>query len=405
MDSLISTPLTLGRKKYSATYAGLFLFAVGLRAITALAISLASGVSLRNLSLFYDGHMYILTARTLPALYSDLQVFFPNFPEDPRYITGWFPVYPGFIKLFSLFTGDLRLAALIAAWLAGGIAVVLFYESAKDYLKNPLFAAILFSFLPTAWLVAGSLALAESIFVCLLLACILTLQRGKTGWAALFAALAVLTQKSGFLLLPILLFAAKPRRRALLPCTSAIAAAAALQLYLWWLFGDPLINVRVVTATFGDGEGIIGFPFAGFITWMLDSSRLFQGMFWQRKFVIVLEATFYIGVLSWALLRYSPHMTVFIGWLGIVLLFYASLSGVWSFYAFPRHMSMAGPAAIMLACYLFPLGEGRWRWAAAGLLLSLTMLWTVLDALAALDLCYRIWTPGYFIALICAIKP
>jgi hypothetical protein len=401
----MSGPLIQERKKYLASYAGLFLFAVGLRAITALAVSLASGVSLRNLGLFYDGHMYILIARTLPALYSDLQAFFPGFPQDPRYITAWFPVYPAFIRLLSLFTGDLRLAALIAAWLAGGIAVVLFYKLAEDYLQNPRSASILFSFLPTGWLIDGSLALAESTLVCLLLACILTLRRGKTGWAAVFAALTVLAQKMGFLLLPILVFAARPRRRALLPCISAILAAAALQLYLWWLFGDPLINTRVVAATFGDGEGIFGFPFAGFITWMLDPSGLFQGMVWQRKFVIVLEAAFYIGVLSWALLRYSPRMNVFIVWLGVLLLFNMSLSGIWSFYAFPRHMSMASPAAIMLACHQFSPGEGRWRWAAAGLLLSLTMLWTVLDALDALILCYRIWTPGYFIALIGAIKP
>jgi hypothetical protein len=113
---------------------------------------------------------------------------------------------------------------------------------------------------------------------------------------------------------------------------------------------------------------------------------------------------FYIGVLTWAFRRYSTHMTLFIVWLGIVLLFNASLTGVWGFYAFPRYMSMAGPAAIMLACFLFPLGEGRWRWAAAGLLLSLTMLWTVLDALSFVDVCLRFWTPGYFIAVIAAIK-
>ncbi len=400
----MSKLLTQEPKKYSATYLGLFLFAVGLRAITALAISLVSGISLPNLALFYDGHMYILIARTLPALYSHLKMFFPNFPEDPRYITAWFPVYPSFIKLLALFTGDLRLAALIAAWLAGGIAVVLFYELAKAYLKNPLFAAVLFSFLPTAWFLDGSLALAESTFVCLLLACILTLQNGKNGWAALFAALTVTTQKLGFLLLPILVFAANPRRRALLPCISAISAAATLQLYLWWLFGDPLINVTVVSASFGDGNGIFGFPFADFLRWLLDSSSLFKGMFWQRKFVIVLEGAFYIVVFAWALLRYSPYMSLFIVWLGIVLFFNAFLSGVWSFYAFLRHMSMASPAVIMLACYLFPLRPVGWRWVGVGILLPLTILWTVLDALSAFDLCVRIWTLGYFIDLIGAIK-
>jgi len=389
------------QKKYF-TYAGLFLFAVGLRAATALAISLASGISLRNLAVFYDGHLYILIARTLPVLYSTPRLFFPDFPKDPSFITGWFPVYPGFIKLLSLVTGDLRLAALLAAWLAGGMAVVLFYELAGDYLERPLFAAILFSFLPTSWLIGGSLALVESTYVCLLLACFLTFHRGKTGWAALFAALAMITQKSGFLLLPILAFTATPRRRALLPCISAIAAATALQLYLWWLFGDPLINAKVHRSAFG-GEWF-GFPFAGFIKWMLDSRSPFQEMFWQRKIITVLEMSFYIAVLFWSLLRYSSRMTLFTVWLGIVLLFHAFLTNFWSFYAFPRYMLMAGPAAIMLACHAFPLGKKRWHFAAAGILLSLTVLWTVLDALGTLELCYRVWSPGYYKTLLGSIK-
>lgn len=401
MPSMLRS-LTQQERKYF-TYAVLFLFAVGLRMITALAISWESGVSLRNLALFYDGHLYILIAKTLPALYDNIQGFFPNFSDNPAFITGWFPVYPSVIRLASLFTGDLRLAALITAWVAGGIAVVLFYELATDYLKNPLFAASIFTFLPTGWYIGGSLALVESTYICLLLACVLTLQRGKYGWAALFAALTMITQKSGFLILPILVFAARPRRRALLPIVCAIAAAAALQLYLWWLFGDPLINARANETVFSGGKGWFGFPFAGFIKWMLDPGTPFQGMFWQRKFVIVLETTFHLAVLLCALLRYSQRMTVFTVWLGIVLIFFASLAGPWSFYALPRFVSMASPAAIMLACSLYPLGEGRWRWAAAGLL-PLVMLWTILDAVSAIDFCYRVWTPDYFRVLIGVIN-
>jgi hypothetical protein len=398
----VISSLTQKQKKYS-TYAVLFLFAVGLRVITALAISWVSGVQLNNLALFYDGHLYILIAKTLPALYADIQVIFPGFSDNPAFITGWFPVYPFFIRLVSLLIGDLRLAALITAWFASGIAVVLFYELAKDYLEDPLFAAILFSFLPPAWLIDGSLALVESTYVCLLLACILAFQRGKTGWAAVWAALAVITQKSGFLLVPILAVTAKPRRRALLPVISALAATAALQAYLWWLFGDPFTNARVSRAVYGGENGWFGVPFAGFIRSLLDSGTMFRGMFWQRKFVIVLEAAFYVTALLGALIRYQPRMTVFTSWLGMVLLFYAALTGPWSFYAFPRFMSMASPAAIILACGVFRLGEKRWHWTAVGLL-PLTILWTVLDALGALDLCYRVWTPDYFRALVDIIQ-
>lgn len=398
----MSGPLTQAQKKY-ATYAGLFLFAVALRAATALAVSLASGMSLRNLTVFFDGHLYLLIARTLPALYSDPRLFFPDFPKDPSFLTGWFPVYPGFIKLLSLFAVDIRLAALLTAWLAGGIAVVLFYELAGDYLEKPLFAAILFSFLPTSWLIGGSLVLVESTYVCLLLACMLAFQRGKTGWASLFAALAVITQKSGFLLLPILALTATPRRRAVMPCISAIAAIIGLQLYLWWLFGDPLINAKVHRSAFG-GEWF-GLPFAGFITWMLDPRSPFRELFWQRKLITVLEMSFYVFILCWSLFRYSSRMTLFTVWLGIVLLFHASLTNFWSFYAFPRYMLMAGPASIMLACHAFPMGNKRWHFAVAGVLLSLTMLWTVLDTLGTLELCYRVWTPGYYKALDGSFNP
>jgi hypothetical protein len=393
----------VGQPNKYFVYIGLFLFAVGLRVAAAVSISYVSGVSLRNLALFYDGHMYLIVAKTIPEIYSNVTTFFPEFSENPAYVTGWFPVYPILISFFGLMTGDLRLSALIVAWSAGGIAVVLFYELAKEYMNSPFFAAILFSFLPPAWLIGGSLALVESTYVCILLAFFLSFKRDWPILAALFAALTMLTQKSGFLILPILIFAARPLKRAIFPFISAIVAAVVLQMYLWWLFGDPLMNIKAQSAAFGSGSGFFGLPFAGYLKGLLSSGNLFSGLFWTRKIIIFIETAFYIGTILWAWRNTSQRMSLLTVWLSIVLLFYASLTGIFSFYAFPRYMTMACPAAIILACQLSP-SIGRWKWDIAALLLIFTMLWTVMDALDAMELVIRRWSPEYFNALLSVLN-
>jgi hypothetical protein len=379
----------------------LFLFATALRALTALAVSLRADVALRDLALFYDGHLYLLVAKTFPALYSDVHAVFPGFPGPPTFLTGWFPVYPGLIRIVSLATDDLRLAALWVAWLAGGAAVVLFHELARDHVEHPAFAAFLFACLPTAWLVGGSLGLVESTFVCFLLAAVLATLRGKLGWAALFAALTALTQKSGFLVVPILLVLARPHRRAWVPCLGAIAGLASLQGYLWWRFGDPLVNLRTTSRVFSGGGELFAIPFSGFVRWMLAPDSPFRGLFWERKVAVVLETAPYLGTVAWVGLHRPPRALPLAAWSGGVLLFYASLSGAtmpWSFYAFPRFVCMASPAATLLLCMSANLGVRRWHWAAAGLAAAVGFWWTVLDALASMDFWMRVWEPSHFAA-------
>lgn len=385
-------------------HTGLFGWALALRVLTAFAISRVSGVSLRNLALFYDGHLYLLVSKTWPKLYSDPRAFFPAFPETPDFLTVWFPAYPAAIRLWTgVAGGDIQLAALLASWFAGALAVVLFYELAREYVESPLFAAFLFSFLPYTWLLGGSVAMVESTYLCALIGCVLAVHHGRVGWAAALAAVTVLSQKSGFLLLPALVLGARPRARALWPVLAAVAAAAILQGYLWWRFGDPFVNARAARDVFGNEGGWFAIPFAAFVKWMLEPGSLFADLYWPRKAIIVLEAACYVGLLVWAIRRWSPRLTLLVCWLGTVVLFHSLLKGIFAFYAFPRFMVMAAPAALLLACHYAPrVGQWKW-WIAAGLLLPATVAWTVVDSLDAFDLCVRHWTPDYYRLLIRAL--
>ncbi len=374
------------------TAAVLFSWGVGLRAASAWILSLFTGIPFRNLALFYDGHMYLLIAKTYPALYANVDRVFPPFPKRETFITAWFPLYPALIRLANIPIGDFRTAALIVSWAAGGVAVVLFHELAKDYIKHPFSSALLFSFFPAAWLMGGTLAFVEAVYVCAFLACVLAFVRGRTGWAALFAALVVLSQKSGLLVVPLLIMIAKPRRRALAPCLSALAAAAALQVYLWHVFGDPLINMKTHREIFGGSY--FGLPFFALVRGLFDSSSPFRGLFWTRKAVILVDAAFYVGIFAWACRRAPEKLRPFMFWLGICLVFYASLTGASAFYAFPRFMTVAAPPAVLLFSSLID-EKPRWRIAVLALL-PVVLLWNALDAVSGIDLATRYWTPEYY---------
>lgn len=374
----------------------LFLAALGLRLACLAAVSWASGIRPPDLALFFDGHVYILIAKSLPRLYGDVHAFFPAFPKSVSYLTAWFPVYPALIAAVGPMLGDLRWAALAVSQAAAAAAVVLFYELARRFTRRPLAAAGLFLALPPIWLLCGSLAFVEPVYVCLFIATMLCHLSGKRAWAMALAGLVLVTQKSGFLILPIMLLTdpglrQAPRWRALLPYAAALAPVALLQAYLWSLYGDPLVNVHAQQRVFGGT--FFGWPGRAFAASLLDPGQPFRGLLGLRKLTITASLLFYAGALAVSWPRRTSRTFPLMVWLGVVLAFTLCLASANAFYVFPRYMLMAAPAAMLLWADRLERLPGP---AGLAVLAALALAFNAAEALSQLDLASRYWTPPYF---------
>jgi hypothetical protein len=331
------------------------------------AAAAAIGADWRDLAVRFDGHVYLLIAKTLPRLYLDAPPLFPAL-KDPAFLTGWFPLYPALIRLVESFTGDLRVAALAVSWLASALAVVLFRRLAARFTDRPTPISIVFIFFPTMGLVMGGLAFVEPVFVCAALAAVLAALEDRPWFCAAACAAALLAQKSGLLVALIvgsIRFDARGRAgmRRFAPVLLAALAPAALQLYLWRVFGDPFVNVAVERAHFG---GVLfGFPFAAFVRGIFDGP--FNGGVASRA-AVGLCAAAYLGAecLGWRRGRRAERPLLI--WLGVVLAFNFCLGGELAFQSLPRFLSLGAPAALLLAAPLLPRGE-RWIFFLAPLIL------------------------------------
>jgi hypothetical protein len=330
------------------------------------AAAAAVGADWRDLALRYDGDAYLLVAKTLPRLYLDPPPLFPAL-RNPAFLTGWFPLYPALIRLAGLFTGDLRVAALAVSWLASALAVLLFHRLAARSSDRPGLAAAVFVFFPPMGLTMGGMAFVEPVFVCAALAAVLAVLEDRPWACAASCAAALLAQKSGFLV-PLIVLSIRwdakgaSGLRRFAPVLLAALAPAALQLYLWRVFGDPLINVAVERAHFGGA--LFGLPFGAYLSGVLGGG--YAGP--ERRLAIALCGAAYLAAAAAGWRRGRRAERSLLIWLGAALAFYFSLAGPLAFLSLPRFLFLAAPAALLLALPLLPRGE-RWLLAAAPLAL------------------------------------
>jgi hypothetical protein len=327
----------------------------------------ALGADWRDLALRYDGHVYLLIAKTYPHLYVGPLQLFPAL-KDPTFLTGWFPLYPLLIRVAGFVTGDLRVAALAVSWLASTSAVLLFHRLAARFTDRPGLAAAIFIFFPPMGLTMGGLAFVEPVFVCAALAAVVAALEDRPWSCAAACAAALLAQKSGFLI-PLIVFlirldakGAKGLRR-FAPVLLAALAPAALQLYLWRAFGDPLINVAVERAHFGGA--LFGVPFSAYLGGVLAGGG-FAGP--ERRALLAACGAAYLAAAAFGWRRAGRAERPLLIWLGVVLAFFFCLGGPFAFLSLPRFLFLGAPAALLLAFPLLPRGE-RWCFAAAPLLL------------------------------------
>lgn len=360
--------------------------------IAARVVFLAAGASAldvdwRDLALRYDGHVYLRVAKTLPALYVSAKY---------DYLPGWFPLYPALVRAAGALTGDLRVAAIGVSIAASVAAVLLFFKLAGHFSRRPGLAAALFVFFPPMWLVTGSLAFAEPILVCAAIAAVLAAVEDRPWAAGAAAAAAALAQKSGFLVAlvaALIVWSRRGRldRRWLAALALAPAVLAALQIYLWIAFGDPLINVAVQRHVFGGG--LLGAPFAAFVRGMLEPGP-FGGPL--RRAAIALSGFFYLGVAAAAWRRRSASERPLLIWLTVPLAFFFCLGGYWAYHSLPRFLLIAAPPAILLVEPRLPKGE-RWLLAAAALVL-IPYFAGLMELAESEYFLRRVWGSDYFAA-------
>lgn len=368
-----------------------------LRAAVCAALAAITGIGPADLSLFFDGHIYQLIARTFPHPYAGIHELFPGFPKSPAYLTCCFPLYPVFIWAADAALHDLRLAALAVSWLASSLAVVAFYELARRLCERPLPAALAYSFLPPTWLLTGSLAFVEPVFALCFISAMGFFLAGKRGPAIAAASLTLLAQRTGVLILPVFflsLWKGSPRRalREFAPYLLALLPVAGLQLYFWRVFGDPFINVTTHHRVYGGSY--LSVPFRSLLLGLLETRSALPGLFWARKAMMLGSILFYAGTWAWCARSRRAGETPLLAWLGMFALPALLLSGDWGYYAFPRVIAAAAPAAILL---LARRAEGSLprRWPAALLLAPVVATYAALDALGHMELWGRLWPPEY----------
>ena len=367
--------------------AGLAAAALAARGAFLAAGSKALGVPALDLALRYDGHVYLRIAHTLPALYV--------VPGQGPYLTGWFPLYPLLIRAAAAIVPDYRAAALAVSAIASASAVLLFRRLAGRFSRRPDLAAILFIFLPPMWLVTGSLAFVEPVFLCAALAAALAALDDRPWAAGAACAAAALAQKSGFLVPVIVLLIAGSRRRLDARWLPALAlpalALAGLQGWLWRAFGDPLINLKVQREVFGGA--LFDAPLHAFVRGLLDPPLM--GGPW-RKAAIGACGLAYLGTAAAAFWRAKPEERPLRLWLGVALGFYFCLGGVWAFQSLPRFLLLAAPPAILLLEPLLPRAERRLLLLAP--LLLLPYFAGLLELAQAEALLRRAWGADYLSA-------
>lgn len=160
---------------------------------------------------FWDGPDYLTVARTLYDIRPDNPLL--AYVRTPTYFLRHLPVYPLFVRAFSLF--GYQQALLLVSVLATCVATVLFYRLCRDVwkLSSPAFLTLVFLFLPPRWLLYRSTGSTEAVYLALTLGAIFFMESARVGRAAIAGALATLTRISGLMIAPAFAMSLLVRRR------------------------------------------------------------------------------------------------------------------------------------------------------------------------------------------------
>jgi hypothetical protein len=258
----------------------------------------------------------------------------------------WPSASPAFFPLYPLLTGALGralaghyvVAGVIVSLAAGAVAFELLYRLSLPRVgADAAFRTVLFLAVAPMSLFLG-VAYSESLFLALAVGCFLAAERGRLGWAAVLAGLALLTRPQGVALLPALgVFAWRARpvwthTLGLLVVPLGMFLAYPLTLWLW--VGEPLAFLDAEDQ-WGRHLSWLG-PLGGVLHAAQDGDAV------ELTFAAVMSA---LGVAAWR--RLGPAYGLYA--LGALALAAAAPSDrLGGLYSFPRLSLVAFPCFMAL---------------------------------------------------------
>jgi hypothetical protein len=303
----------------------------------------------RDLTMLYDGRFYLLVARSFPYAYQ-------RDARDPvrvdyRHLTVYMPLLPAAIAAADALAGDLRGSAVAVSLLTACIAVAGFARLARRFVARPLLAAALFAVLPPIWILLSTLPFSDAALLAAAILAFVAFAEDRHVLAAIAAGAAAIAQKSGFLVAVALVVALlrnegwRGARRLPVYALAALPPLA-LQLHLAKVFGDPLVNVQATLEVYGAAP--LAFPFSMLLEGLFRFPALDGGDPWMNRSAVAATLAFYAGALVASRGDADPKTSTLRIWLALVLGFNAFLGGSWAYYNFPRLMTLAAPAALLL---------------------------------------------------------
>jgi len=184
-------------------WAGLLLLALGVRValLAAAAATVAERrpeLAWRDLAMLYDGRLYLLVARSFPAVYQNGGG--DPVPVDYPHLTIYLPLLPAAIATIDAAVGDLRSSAIAASLLTACVALAGFERLARrSGLARPILATALFAVLPPLWVLLSALPFSDSVLLAAAILAFVAFAEDRHALAALAAGAAAVAQKSGFL--------------------------------------------------------------------------------------------------------------------------------------------------------------------------------------------------------------
>ncbi len=159
--------------------------------------------------------------------------------EEALFIV-FYPLYPIFIKIFSLFIRDFYTASILISIISSIIASITLFELVKlDFDKKVAHLSVWFmNIFPTAYFFQAGYT--ESLFLAVSLLSIYLFRKQKYTISGIFGALTTLTRVNGILLLSLFLLESKNFKKSLIALLLTLVGTALYLLINFFLFGDFL---------------------------------------------------------------------------------------------------------------------------------------------------------------------
>ena len=248
-------------------------------------------------------------------------------------------MYPGLVGVLGrALGGHPLLAGVLLSTACAAVAFVLLHRLVRERFDDGVAdrTVLLLALFPTSLFLTA--VYSESLFLLLAIGTFVLAERGRLGWAAALAGLALLTRSQGIALLPALaLFAwrADDRRRALPTLALPLALFALYPLSLWVGLGEPLAFLDAQSLIWERSFDPLG-PLVGIPRAALDGDVL------QVATAILMLP---LGVVAWRRVG-SPYGVYALVVMLLPMLYPSARFG--ALYSFPRLSLVAFPCFIAL---------------------------------------------------------